>query len=78
MTSSISMSGSQSLSCGPSGFLGQAPKRIGIPFMQYVLPFIFVALFHTLCVCVILKVLVESDGQNSWLLEVVLGRLSPF
>ena len=41
-------------------FWFRLPKRIGIPFTQYVLPFIFVALFHTLCVCVILKVLVRE------------------
>jgi hypothetical protein len=28
--------------------------------MQYVLPFIFIALFHTLCGCVVLKVLVRE------------------
>ena len=41
-------------------FWVRLPKRIGMPFTQYVLPFIFVALFHTLCVCVILKVLVRE------------------
>ena len=36
------------------------PRRVGIPFIQNVLPFIFIVLFHTLCVCVSLKVLVRE------------------
>ena len=36
------------------------PRHIGIPFIQNVLPFIFIILFHTLCLCVILKVLVRE------------------
>ena len=36
------------------------PRRIGIPFIQNVLPFIFIILFHTLCLLVILKVLVRE------------------
>lgn len=36
------------------------PERIGVPFIQNVLPIIFIVLFNTLCVGVILKVLVRE------------------